>query len=574
MKHDDKLCPCGKGIDKLTYIAAKHKANTYHGIFHRALQREKSATAQISTLKSEFRKKLTLTSQKLRAKSYAEIRELKEKNKELEKKLELANGQIAQLKKFAFGKKSETSKSSRVKTARYLKQGGKRRGQQPGTKGHGRKKVDLPETTEIIDLPEFEKCCTSCHLPYAPMNTSQDSEVVEISVKAYKRVIKRQKYLRHPHCKCLRSPQIKTAPKPPKCIKKGKLGASVYANLLVGKYGYQIPTYRLIQLYKQYGIPLSQGTVTDGFKTLMTWLTPIYQEMIDFSHKSKHWHVDETGWKVYRKIKNKKNYNWYLWVYCNDNSAIYVLNPSRGMKVPHDFFKHISGGWISSDRYLVYPKVATKHRLVNAYCWVHVRRDFINLYAGFPKLKSWSLKWIDEINQLFGINKKRVKAYKNNDPHWEFQLEIEDKVEELRKMYRTQLDKPNLHEQAKKVLVRLKKFWHGLTTFVGMPEIPMSNNAAETALRGPVVGRKNYYGSGSLWSAELAAMMFTIIETLKKWNVNPTEWLTSYFQKCAKYGTKHPPWWVVNDSLPWDIPDPGFRDIFEDIPVKLPKFQL
>ena len=45
----------------------------------------------------------------------------------------------------------------------------------------------------------------------------------------------------------------------------------------------------------------------------------------------------------------------------------------------------------------------------------------------------------------------------------------------------------------------------------------MDNNAAERALRGPVVGRKNYYGSGSRWSARLAAVAFTILQTLELW---------------------------------------------------------
>ncbi|MBV8268916.1 MAG: transposase, partial [Planctomycetaceae bacterium] len=40
------------------------------------------------------------------------------------------------------------------------------------------------------------------------------------------------------------------------------------------------------------------------------------------------------------------------------------------------------------------------------------------------------------------------------------------------------------------------------------PEVPMDNNTAERAERGPVVGRKNYSGSGSVWSGRLAAMMF------------------------------------------------------------------
>ena len=49
----------------------------------------------------------------------------------------------------------------------------------------------------------------------------------------------------------------------------------------------------------------------------------------------------------------------------------------------------------------------------------------------------------------------------------------------------------------------------------------MDHNAAERALRGPVVGRKNYYGSGSRWSARLAAVVFTILHTLQLGEINP-----------------------------------------------------
>ena len=191
--------------------------------------------------------------------------------------------------------------------------------------------------------------------------------------------------------------------------------------------------------------------------------------------------------------------------------------------------------------------------------WIHVRRDFINAYTSFPKIKHWAMTWISKINELFGINRLRSKAYRANDPHWEHQLELENKIEEMRRRCNKQLASKHLHDEAIKILNRLKKYWHGLTTFIHMPEIPMSNNYAESALRGPVVGRKNYYGSGSIWSARLTAMMFSIIETLKKWSVNPISWLTNYLETCANY-KNGPPWWVVNDLLPWDIPDTGLRN--------------
>ena len=77
----------------------------------------------------------------------------------------------------------------------------------------------------------------------------------------------------------------------------------------------------------------------------------------------------------------------------------------------------------------------------------------------------------------------------------------------------------------------------------------MDNNTAERSERGPVVGRKNYYGSGSLWSGRLAAMMFSLFQTLCLWGLNPRLWLTAYLEACAQAGGR-----AVEDVdrfLPW-----------------------
>ena len=67
--------------------------------------------------------------------------------------------------------------------------------------------------------------------------------------------------------------------------------------------------------------------------------------------------------------------------------------------------------------------------------------------------------------------------------------------------------------------------WAGLTRFVEDPRIPLDNNAAERALRGPVVGRKNHYGSRSLRGTEVAAVCYTLCETARLVGVDPRECL-------------------------------------------------
>ena len=74
---------------------------------------------------------------------------------------------------------------------------------------------------------------------------------------------------------------------------------------------------------------------------------------------------------------------------------------------------------------------------------------------------------------------------------------------------------------------------------------------ATRANRGPAVGRKNYYGSGSLWSGRLAAMLFSLFATLTRSGLNPRLWLTWYLENCANNAAQPPA--DVSLFLPWNL---------------------
>jgi transposase len=264
-------CSCGLGVSKTDHYTLKCKANAWRTMFYNAKKREDSI-------------KQNATEQNLALK--AQISSLQEE-------LDSVKAQLSQYQRMLFGKKSEKSKTTGA-VAHIMKRG-KKRGPQKGQPGHGRTTLDLPIKEEIVELPSPLTSCRRCRLPYLPMNATDDSEVIEISVSAYKRVIKRMKYKRHPECSCYCAQKFRTAPMPPKCMPKGKFGSSIYANLLVGKFGYHIPLYRLIKQFSQYDINISPGTVTGGFKTLLPLLEPVYNAIKKYSQADDHWHVDETG---------------------------------------------------------------------------------------------------------------------------------------------------------------------------------------------------------------------------------------------------------------------------------------
>ena len=65
------------------------------------------------------------------------------------------------------------------------------------------------------------------------------------------------------------------------------------------------------------------------------------------------------------------------------------------------------------------------------------------------------------------------------------------------------------------------------------------------------MARKNFYGSGSLWSGRLTAAMFSLLATLARWSINPRKWLTWYLENCAAAGGTAPE--DIQPFLPWNL---------------------
>ena len=118
------------------------------------------------------------------------------------------------------------------------------------------------------------------------------------------------------------------------------------------------------------------------------------------------------------------------------------------------------------------------------------------------------------------------------------------------------------------MLASLLAHWSGLTVFVEYPDAPMDNNRAENTIRTPVNGRKNYYGSGSLWSAQLAAMLFAILQTLVLWDINPRHWLRCYLTACAQNGASAPQ--DIDPFLPWAMDETRRTALSRPYPSRAP----
>jgi transposase len=479
-----------------------------------------------------------------------------ERVKQLEQRVRDLEAENRKLRQQAFGRKTEKcgrSDSDWLKEVDESSTPPRRRGQQKGRPGPPRRDYQhLPARTELVVLPPSQCSCPQCGQPYGEREETEDSEQVEIEVKAYRRVIKRKRY--QPRCRCTGPWQIVTAPPPAKLIAKSRLGLSVWVEILLDKFVSQRPTERLLEQWRLLGLDLAAGTVTGGLQRLEPLFEPLYEALIARQQQADYWQGDETRWRVFVDQEGKVGHQWWLWVFLTQDTVVFVLDVSRSRRVPQEHLpRHPeAGSAMMVDRYAAYKAtIQVKNgEIVLVFCWAHVRRDFIRVGKAWPELKDWALSWLRRIRDLYRWNHQRLLALeqKNSDSA-AIEQKLRQHVNDMQQQAVTECADPTLRSPCRKVLASLQEHWSGLTLFLDDPRIPLDNNACERQLRSPVVGRKNYYGSGAIWSGRLAAMLFSLFATAERCAINARAWLTTYLQACAQAGGRPPP--NVEDWLPW-----------------------
>jgi transposase len=477
---------------------------------------------------------------------------------QLQEELDQSRGQTRALQDKLFGRKSEKSarsdRSNDLFDPEQVTAAAKKRGAQPGHAGHGRRDYShLPVQEELVPLPEESLACPHCGKLAKWMSATEDSDVLEIEVRAHRRRIRRRRY--RATCDCGPARRTLTAPLPPKLIPKGNYGISIWVHVLLDKYSSYRPTERLLGQLAQYDLDLPAGTVNDGLQRIEPMLRPIYEAFRERNRLGKFHQADETRWLVFVLLDGKKGHGWWLWIILGADTVIYLLDSSRGHEVPEAHFGPEAAGVLEVDRYSGYKAMAQVKAglIVLAFCWAHVRRDFVGVGKGWPELVPWALSWLRRIRHVYQVNRERLQHALGSSEFQQRDALLRQAVGAMRVQAVGELSDPQLRQPCRKVLESLQAHWTGLLRFVDDPRIPMDNNASERAGRGPAVARKNFYGSGSLWSGQLAAAMFSLLATLTYWKLNPRFWLTWYLESCAAAGGKAPE--DIQPFLPWNLSD-------------------
>jgi transposase len=524
---------CPHCPDRPLLFQARQQANYYRALFRAAKQREATKDARIAQLEAENR----MLKQRLYG-AKSESRHGADQPKTPPPQDPLAEDAAP----------AEAASPDAAAAAKPRR----KRGQQKGNPIPKRRDYShLGVLTEERILPGEEARCSCCGKPFSPGGYEEDSEIIEVEVKAYRRRIRRRRYLRT--CSCPHLPTVVAATIVPRVLPHSPLGMSVWVHILLDKYNYARASHKQLDDLRSHGLDLASGTVIGGLKRLAPFFAPVYDKLGERSRQQGLWNADETRWPVFQVVAGKVGNRWYVWLFESADCVVFTLDKGRAHDVPENHFGEKARGIVVVDRYAAYK--AMKHvkegRLRLAFCWAHQRRDFLDVEKSWPKLSDWAVGWLGRIGELYKLNDERLqekttsRAFKKKDKR------LRQAVEEMHKSMEAQLQEQNLHPAKRRVLQSMQEHWEGLTLFVDNPQVPMDNNASERTLRIAALCRKNYYGSGCEWSGKLAVWLFRIVATLKKHRLNPRKWLTAYLQACAEAGGKAPE--DVDKWLPWNL---------------------
>jgi hypothetical protein len=156
--------------------------------------------------------------------------------------------------------------------------------------------------------------------------------------------------------------------------------------------------------------------------------------------------------------------------------------------------------------------------IVLAQCWAHVYRKFEEAEPDHPEA-NLAIRWIGE---LYDIDERGDDADKRAE------LRRTESAAVLEKFKTWLMSQATLKTLSIWNAVNYTlEHWEGLTRFVGDARIPLDNNATERGIRGPVIGRRNHFGSKSRRGTEVASIFYSLLETAKLQGIDPARYLAA-----------------------------------------------
>jgi transposase len=389
----------------------------------------------------------------------------------------------------------------------------------PRRPGHGpRPQPTLPVVEIRHELLPDERQCPACEGELMEMRgqaeISERITTVRLTYQVEHHV--RQKY----RCRC--NGAVVTAPGPAQVVPGSRYAPEFGIGVAVAKYADHLPLERQVRMMAREGLTVESQTLWDQINAIAHHLEPTYEALGRRALDAPVINVDETRWAMMGSTTPAKG---TVWTVRSPTVSFYRILPGKSAEEGRQVLNGYRGT-VVADGFAVYEVLARDGPAFTlAHCWSHAKRKYEEITEHWPVACAEIGALIGE---LYGIERLVPGAFPGDEAAQTLRRQLRQErsrplLDRIWRWATAQVGLPR-SDFGKAVRYMLER-WAGLTRFVDDPRVPLDNNAAERALRGPVVGRKNHYGSRSLRGTQVAALFYTLCETAKLVGIDPHAYL-------------------------------------------------
>lgn len=368
----------------------------------------------------------------------------------------------------------------------------------------------LPIIEKEFLLDDADRTCPSCGGGLAAMKGQFDeSEMIDVVEVRYEVVkVKQQKYV----CRC--GGCVETAPGPDRALSGSRYSLDFAIKVISDKWLDHIPLERQVRILDRHGLTVTSQTLWDLAHAVSKRLVLVDNALEKHLLAQPVIGLDQTSWP---RLETDATKPWQMWALTAPGVVVHRIRDDKSAATFAALVGNYRGVIIADALGTHEAGARASPHIVLAGCWAHVYRRFKEAEPDHPDAEH-ALAWIGSLyeldrtagdDQVLRAELRRTKA--------------PPILDEL---------KTWLWSHAENTAVSIGKasaytigIWDRLTRFVEDARIPLDNNATERAIRGPVVGRKNHYGSRSRSGTEVASRLYSILETCKLHGVDPASYI-------------------------------------------------
>lgn len=398
------------------------------------------------------------------------------------------------------------------------------------------------EKQQVILEPE-DKLCPTSGQERPCIGQEVTTEYDYIPAKLIIRELVRRKYgsCQKPCCQ-----GVTIAPLPPRLVPQGKLGLGLAVYLLLSRFDDHVAYYTLERIFRErFGVAITRQQMVQWVEKIAHLLLAIYWLIWEELKAGDYLQIDESPVKVLDPEVKGQAANGYLWFYSTPGSYVFLeFHQSRGRDGPRERLRGFRGT-MQTDGYELYDALRKEQpsRLRRIGCTSHGRRKF---YKALLESSAEALWFIGQMRQLYQLERE----LKDTSPEQRRQGRLQQApaiwLAMKRRAQAIQADPRVLPKSTLGKAVRyLLNEYTALVGYLRDGRFEIDSNLVENDVRPSAVGKRRWLFIGHPDAGWRSAVIYTIIQSCRRYGINPQAYLTDVLQRLPSMTTSQ-----VRELLP------------------------